>query len=855
MAAPKDDPDLDPVEPVEVVDDDAPPKKKDKRGADDGDAPAPKGKRDKGRAKDEDDPPPPKKKNKRAADDEDGDEPRRLKKVDGKAVPYPPQPENLPEGLADYPAAFKRQQKRLLAGLVLFLTLYIGAVLFFALFAFWCVWSFEHLFPIKVIGLAFSVLALVFLVKGFFKRPEGGRDGHVELTEDEHPVLFEFMRQLCDEVGAPEPNRLLVSADVNAMCIARTSLFSLFKEPKKDVLLGLGLVNAVNLSEFKAILAHELGHFSHVGNTSNYVHIMQRVIRDMVQGEDVLDRLVSACKSSESFKWLGYAIGGPLWLGRKVMFQAYKMIVRQELAVRREEEFHADLVAVSAAGSNASAHGLLRVRFAMQCFMQALRDLSVAMDHKLYTNDLYLHQDRAAPVVRRQKKEPTLGLPPVIAHPTDGQNIEVFDAEADEMEDGDDTPPMWRSHPCDADREKNAKRRFVPAVIDHRSPWLLFGNPADLRERLTYKFLRMVFKIPKNTELTDAVAVQKFIDNEHADTTYDPKYKGCYDDRPLEPGDISELNALVKEKPWDDDRMEKVLDKLYDGCEKHTETHAELYKELQALRANIVGRPSPKTKRKMEELEKEQDENWEWFKSFDRRVYLLHVQMAAQVDKDQKDELVERYRFQLEVQRLYQESRQAFNKADAYLDALGAAQRGQFTPGPDFIGEVLAVLRESWKALRNIIKDARDINLPAMKNFEEGENLASFILEGKMVPEPPLTYAKGVWIHKLMTQLQGVRQKCFRLHFKSVGGILAIQESVAAKWKALREPVSAEILEPEPVAAEILPSEPVAAEIIAAEVLPAEVVAAEVLPATVVAEVPPPPVVVAPPPAPPPAVV
>ena len=62
-----------------------------------------------------------------------------------------------------------------------------------------------------------------------------------------------------------------------------------------------------------------------------------------------------------------------------------------------------------------------------------------------------------------------------------------------------------------------------------------------------------------------------------------------------------------------------------------------------------------------------------------------------------------------------------------------------------------------------------------------------------------------MWIDKLMTQLQGVRQKCFRLHFKSVGGILALQEEIAAKWKRQREPVAAEVVEAEVVAAEVVP--------------------------------------------------
>jgi Zn-dependent protease with chaperone function len=770
----------------------------------------------------------------RPRDDEDDPPPR--KPVTDRKVPYPTSPTDVPDGLTDYADSYTQQQNLLLAGLFVFLMFYIGAVFFFALIGAWCVWSFGHYPPLKVVGIVFSSVFFLFLVKGFFKRPPMNKDMHIEITADEHPVLFEFIYHLCDELGAPTPNKVYVSPDVNAAVMPQTSLINLFVEPKKDLLIGLGLVNSVNLSEFKAVLAHEFGHFSQSAMASSYTYVAGRIIGDLVEGEDWFDRVVNWCKRQDNaISLIGYAIGAPLWVGRKLLEWFYKAITLQRLAVSREREFHADLVAVSAAGSNAVVHCLLRTEFGHQCFMQALNDLATALDHKLYSNDMYLHQDRAAAIVRRKKKEPQLGLPPALKTDNDGKNVEVFDAEQEEMED--EIPPMWRTHPSNSDREKNAKDQFVPAVVDHRSPWILFDEPADLKERMTYKFYRMVFKIPKNADLADAVKVQRFIDNEHADTTYDPKYKGCYDDRPLEPGELAELNGIIRDKPWDDDRMEKVLAKLYDGCEEHAEAHSELYKEMQSLQSSIVGRPSPKMKRKMEEIEKKQDENWEWFKSFDRRVYLLHVQMAACVDKELKDELVERYRFQLEVQRLYQESRNAFNKADAYLGAYAAASRGEINVGPDFAAEVIQTLREQWKVLKKIVKDARDINLPAMKNFEEGENLADFILEGKMVPEPPLSYVKGVWIDKLMTQLQGVRQKCFRLHFKSVGGILKLQEQIAAKWKASREPVAAEVIDAEPIAAEVIDAEPIPAEVVPAEVVPAEVVPAEVIDEPIAAEV------------------
>src|SRR5262245_8393207 len=480
-------------------------------------------------------------------------------------IPYPPSPTDVPEGLTDNPDSSTKQQNRLLAGLFVFLIFYIAAIIFFAMVGLWCVLTFAKYPAVKVIGIILSGTFFLYLVKGFFKSAPDNKEMQAEIAEEEHPVLFGFIHQLCDELGAPEPNKVFVAPDVNAACISRTSLINLFVEPKRDLLIGLGLVNCTNLSEFKAVLAHEFGHFCHLGHTSSYTVVVKRIIFDLVEGEDWFDRVIDWFKRQENFLYVfGSAIGGCLWLGRQVLWSMLKAITLQDRAVSREQEFHADLVAVSAAGSDAATHGLLRARFGMQCFIQAVDDLATAIDHKLYTNDLYLHQDRAAAVVRRKKKEPELGLPPALDYLTAGKNIKVFDAEQDELEDEDDTPPMWRTHPSDADREENAKETFVAAPLDHRSPWVLFNDVADLKERLTYKFYRMVFRIPKNSDLADAVRVQEYIDNEHADTTYDPKYHGAYDDRPLEPGDLDELDTTIRTSPWNEDRMEKVYEKLFD---------------------------------------------------------------------------------------------------------------------------------------------------------------------------------------------------------------------------------------------------------------------------------------------------
>lgn len=205
---------------------------------------------------------------------------------------YPPSPDDVPEDLTEYPTSYVKQENRLLAGLFLFLVFYIGAVLFFAMIGIWCVWSLSHLFPLKVVGIVMSSLFFLYLVKGFFKGQPIDKNMHIEITAKDHPVLFEFIETLCDELDAPRPNKVFVSPDVNAAVMPQTKLINLFVEPKKDLLIGLGLVNCVNLSEFKAVLAHEFGHFSQSAMASSYTYVASRIIGDLVDGEDWFDRMI-----------------------------------------------------------------------------------------------------------------------------------------------------------------------------------------------------------------------------------------------------------------------------------------------------------------------------------------------------------------------------------------------------------------------------------------------------------------------------------------------------------------------------------------------------------------------------------
>jgi Zn-dependent protease with chaperone function len=732
-------------------------------------------------------------------------------------VPYPPSPTDVPEDLTGFPPSYRSKQNLLLLGLFVFLNFYFGLIALTVLLGTYCAFTLHSWPLVKAFGIGACGLTFLFLVKGFFKRSPEEKELRIEVTEEEQPVLFEFIHQLCDELDAPEPNRVFVSLDVNAAVIPRAGLINLIKEPKKDLLIGLGLVNCINLSEFKSVMAHEFGHFCQSGYIASYSYVASKIILDIIVGEDMLDRFVRSCYKSENglLILIGAVIGGPMWIGKKILELAFKAITLQRLAVSREQEFHADLVAVKAAGSDAVPLSLMRLRFGNICLSQAMDDLALAAEHKLYTRDIFYHQDKSEPVVRRARKDPNLGVRPESDNPMAGKKIRIFDPDREE-EEHDEIPEMRRTHPPAHETEENAKETFIPAVVDIRSPWILFQDVEDLKERLTYKFYRMAFRVKKTVELIEPEEVQQFIDDEHAETTYDEKYQGAYDGRPLEPGNFGELNELIRTQPWTEDRIEKVYERLYDDAGNKAEEFEELRKERQTLKNKIKGRPSRRMKKRLNSIQKDIDKVRDWFKSMDRRVYLCFVQMAGMVNKDWKEELVERYLFGAEIQKFYMEADYHLDQASFHLAVLNHLEN----PHPEFIGEVMAVLRKAWRALKDIVKEAREINMPAMKNFEEGERLADFILDGRMVQEPPLEYMKPQWINKMMSQLRGVWRRCGRLHWKSVGGILALQEKIAAAWLAKHGAVRAEFVS-EPVLAEpVLDAVPLDAEpVIEAEVL------------------------------------
>lgn len=635
-----------------------------------------------------------------------------------------------------------------------------------------------------IFGIGLTIVSgsvFILLVKGFFTSTESDPQLRILLRESDHPRLFEFIRQVCEEVGVEEPDRVFALPEVNAAVHTRTSLVNLFVPPKRDLLIGLGLVNALNLSEFKAVLAHEFGHFAQGGWLASYYTVVYRLSYDIVRGRDWFDEaLEKACNSFVPLNVIAMASMHVMGAFRWLLERIFVAIAFRQFTVIRENEFHADRVAACVAGSNAITHGLLRTDFAATTYDQTLSDLSKAADHKLYTSDLYYHQHAVANIVRRQKRNMFLGIPPKLKKPEDGEFVQVFDPEkeVDPSEFGD-------YHPANHDREENVKKHFVVAEEDTRSSWILFNDPIELRGSITAKVYRRALKLRKGTELSEPEKVQKFIDDEHAETTYDPRYEGVYDDRLISPGDLDELNASIASEPWDDERLRNVYGKLYNNLKGKSEERKELVDELDKVLNESNNAKSRRIKRIVAELEEKIEEIDQSLESFDRRVYMVHIQMAFKVGDDEFNELLSCYRFHMALQKIYKQIRD--NHRDAMISAMILFNSANELQPEDF-AEIMHGLRKARRTLKESLRQADEMDMPAMANFVEGQKLGDFLLDQTLVREFPENFVKGQQIGKLMEQMELVLSRSSRLHFKSLGGILALQERAAAGYLSLPQP-------------------------------------------------------------------
>ena len=514
-----------------------------------------------------------------------------------------------------------------------------------------------------------SGLLFLFLLKGFFKLRGHGRGGGSRDYGTRSTSVFCFHPPAMQGYRAPLPYRVFLTPEVNAMVCYNSQLQSLFLPTPKNLVLGLGLVNHLNLSELKAVLAHEFGHFAQSSmKLGTYVYQVNCLIGDMVYGRDFFDDFLARMRGGDArLDVFAMTFAGLIWTLRNMLEGLFSAINFANSALSRQMEFNADLVAVTVTGSDALIHALARIEIADQALGHSMRDLVAAGDHKLYTRDLFMHQTRALDYLRQAKNDPNFGELPALP-----ENL----TESNQLFKPGDTgvPLMWATHPSNYDREDhNVKRVYLRGAIDERPAWLLFQDASAVRERVTAEFFAVEHDVAA-TDLIDSAGVQAFIDAEHAETTYPARFLGMYTDRYL---DLSDLDNWIRVPPEyrDAGYLSEHHARLYGECVRdimkqigERKQDCEVLEDILEGKRALSGktftfRGKEYTGFDVEELlagvQLEIEADHKSLVGEDRLVFQVHYAMAKGVNDLLPIELLARYRFHAGVQEILQTTSQS----------------------------------------------------------------------------------------------------------------------------------------------------------------------------------------------------
>ncbi|HEY9177399.1 MAG TPA: M48 family metalloprotease [Flavipsychrobacter sp.] len=483
---------------------------------------------------------------------------------------YPESPPNAGAIDVSPNSQFRREVARVIIAIVCFVLLYtllliaaltlsavlgyLGLMLIFYLHNFWTIMVGAGL-------LGIGLMVSFFLVKFVFSNKKQDSNNRVEITRKEYPLLFEFVEKVSKETSTDFPKHIYLTADVNAFVSYDSNIKSLLFPVRKNLTIGLGLVNMVNLSEFKAVLAHEFGHFSQKSmRAGSYVYQVNQVIYNLLYENNGYDETLNKWANVHSvFALCANATAGIIKSIQWILQQAYKEINRIYMGLSRQMEFHADAIAASVAGSNNMTHALRVSEFADFAYNYTLDKYDEWLPNNVKGLNLFEHHKIAACFLAELNKLPVVNGYPYFVN----MNEVAISYKRVNVED------QWASHPSREQREAALNEIDANAEISTENAWALFGNNAvKLQEDITsLLYANATFNGPVQ-ELNAHAFAGKL--EELKRDNYPELFKNYYDNRII---NVADMGNIIPAELQD--------------VEQFFEENSNNYKKLLALVADI----------------------------------------------------------------------------------------------------------------------------------------------------------------------------------------------------------------------------------------------------------------------------
>lgn len=396
------------------------------------------------------------------------------------------------------------------------------------------------------IGLAsLGFFILIFLFKFLFKQHKVDRSHLVEISQNDEPKLFSFIREIVNEVQTDFPKRVYLSSDVNACVFYDSNFWSMIFPIRKNLQIGLGLVNTISEEEFKAILAHEFGHFSQRSmKVGSYVYNVNQVIFNMLYDNESFDSMIQKWANISGYFSIFVSIAvkiiqGIQWVLRKM----YEFINVSYMALSREMEFHADEIAANVAGYLPLKESLLRMDLADHSYNAVLGFYEGKIPDNIKSKNIYKEQGFVMNFLATQNNLSFKNSLPIVSE----LDLSKYNKSKLTIKN------QWASHPSIEERIRALELTNIHKTGVESPAILLFKNEEKIQEEITEK----LFSAVTYAESTTSLDFEKF-KTDYTQTfnknSFPIEYNGYYDNKnPIE----FEVNNIV------DFNVSETMDMLF----------------------------------------------------------------------------------------------------------------------------------------------------------------------------------------------------------------------------------------------------------------------------------------------------
>lgn len=408
------------------------------------------------------------------------------------------------------------------------------------------------LLGIGVMGV--GVIVVFFLIKFIFKTNKTDLSEYTEITRNQHPKLFKLIDEVVQKTDTKFPKHVYISTQVNASVFYDSSFWSMFLPVRKNLHIGLGLVNSVTHDEFKAIIAHEFGHFSQKSmKVGSYVYQVNHIVYNMLNDNTSFNRLVEKWMNISSYFSIFVVVAYKIIEGIQWSLQKmYNYVNKSYLGLSREMEFHADAVAASIAGSEAVETSLMRIDLADVSFNNVLNLYNDKIKNSLISENIFKDHSFMLHFLAKNNNIPILHSFPQVTLLEQKRLVKsklIIENQ-------------WASHPSVEERVKAIKKiNSIQTNLNFTPATDLFSEVVDLQKRMTKKLFSNI-NYENNTQFFSEKEFIDSVEKKHKIFSYNNLYNEFYDFySPLEiNSELLDTTNLSFEELFADQKVDDLIE-------------------------------------------------------------------------------------------------------------------------------------------------------------------------------------------------------------------------------------------------------------------------------------------------------